>query len=229
MSQHISILRIKAVAKALQELNEKVVFIGGATVALYAPKEIAFEARPTDDVDVIIELISYNSYTQLDEKLRSIGFQNDIESGIICRYTVQGIVVDIMPTDASVLGFSNFWYADGFRNAIDFTLDEEITIKIFSPEYFIAAKLEAFKNRGKNDYRTSSDFEDIVYLLENCQEIKEYLSTNDTMLKKYFKTEFTKLLNDTNLEEGIYAHLTPRFAAIKSQNILNLLKEISTL
>jgi hypothetical protein len=34
MSQHISILRIKAVAKVLQELNEKVVFVGGATVAL---------------------------------------------------------------------------------------------------------------------------------------------------------------------------------------------------
>ena len=94
------------------------VFVGGATVALYAPSEISFEARSTNDVDVIIELASYTDYSQLDEKLRSVGFQNDIESGIICRYKVQGIVVDIMPTDSSVLGFSNRWYTDGFNNAV---------------------------------------------------------------------------------------------------------------
>jgi hypothetical protein len=35
-NQHINLLRIKAVATALQELNENVVFVGGATVALYA-------------------------------------------------------------------------------------------------------------------------------------------------------------------------------------------------
>lgn len=53
MSQHINILRIKAVAKILQELNVKVVFVGGATVALYASVEISFEARPTDVLSLI--------------------------------------------------------------------------------------------------------------------------------------------------------------------------------
>ncbi len=171
MIQHISILRIKAVAKVLQELNQKVVFVGGATVALYAPSEIAFEARPTDDVDVIIELASYTNYSQLDEKLRLVGFQNDVESGVICRYRVQGIIVDVMPTNSNVLGFSNIWYPEGFKNAIEVELDSEITIKIFSPEYFIASKLEAFKNRGGNDYRTSTDFEDIIYVLDNADKI----------------------------------------------------------
>ena len=152
MSLHISILRIKVVAAILQELNEKVVFVGGATVALYAPREIAFEARPTDDVDVVIELASYTNYSELDKKLRFVGFKNDIESGIICRYQIQGIIVDIMPTDSSVLGFSNRWYANGFENAINFQIDSDTMIKIFSPEYFIASKLEAFKNRGGELY-----------------------------------------------------------------------------
>lgn len=226
MSQHISILRIKAVAKVLQELNEKVVFVGGATVALYAPIEIAFEARPTDDVDVIIELASYTNYSQLDEKLRLVGFQNDIESGVICRYRVQGIIVDVMPTNSNVLGFSNIWYPEGFKNAIEVELDSEITIKIFSPEYFIASKLEAFKNRGGKDYRTSTDFEDIVYVLDNCKAIEKHLLTDDNLLRDYFKREFSVLLADDNLEEGIYAHLSPRFAAIKSKNILELLQRI---
>jgi predicted nucleotidyltransferase len=203
-----------------------VVFVGGATVALYAPSEISFEARSTNDVDVIIELASYTDYSQLDEKLRSVGFQNDIESGIICRYKVQGIVVDIMPTDSSVLGFSNRWYTDGFNNAVDFELDSNTTIKIFTPVYFIASKLEAFKNRGRKDYRTSTDFEDIIYVLDNFPAIEENLLTiENDVLKNYFKIEFAKLLADENIEEGIYAHLSPRFAIVKSEIILNLFQK----
>jgi predicted nucleotidyltransferase len=214
----------------LQELNEKVVFVGGATVALYAPTEISFEARPTDDVDVIIELASYIDYSQLDKKLRSVGFQNDIESGIICRYRVQGIVVDVMPTDSSVLGFSNRWYPDGFKHAIDFQLDSDTMIKIFSPAYFIASKLEAFKNRGGNDYRTSTDFEDIIYVLDNFPKIEDrLLAIDDKVLRDYFRIEFAKLLADKSIEEGIYAHLTPRFAIIKSEIILNLFQKIRDL
>ncbi len=202
------------------------VFVGGATVALYAPSEISFEARSTNDVDVIIELASYTDYSQLDEKLRSVGFQNDIESGIICRYKVQGIVVDIMPTDSSVLGFSNRWYTDGFNNAVDFELDSNTTIKIFTPVYFIASKLEAFKNRGRKDYRTSTDFEDIIYVLDNFPAIEENLLTiENDVLKNYFKIEFAKLLADENIEEGIYAHLSPRFAIVKSEIILNLFQK----
>lgn len=226
MSLHISILRIKVVAAILQELNEKVVFVGGATVALYAPREIAFEARPTDDVDVVIELASYTNYSELDKKLRFVGFKNDIESGIICRYQIQGIIVDIMPTDSSVLGFSNRWYANGFENAINFQIDSDTMIKIFSPEYFIASKLEAFKNRGGEDYRTSTDFEDIIYVLDNFPKIEQHLmEIKDDTLNAYFREEFANLLANRNIEEGIYAHLPTRFAAIKSQMILDLFKK----
>ena len=105
-TQHINITRIKAVARLLKALQQEVVFVGGATVSLYAAATAA-ETRPTDDVDVLIELASYNSYAALDEQLRKAGFENDIESGIICRYRVQGIITDIMPTEPEIIGFSN--------------------------------------------------------------------------------------------------------------------------
>ena len=48
---HRNIVRIKAVASLLAPLKEKVVFVGGATVSLYATHEEAVvEVRPTDDV-----------------------------------------------------------------------------------------------------------------------------------------------------------------------------------
>ena len=50
MSHHTNIVRIKAIAGLLDQLHEDVVFVGGATVSLYADTKAA-EARPTDDVD----------------------------------------------------------------------------------------------------------------------------------------------------------------------------------
>jgi predicted nucleotidyltransferase len=122
MSNYTNIVRIKAVANILNQLNEEFVFVGGATVSLYGDESKA-EARPTDDVDVIIELASYTGYAELDENLRKLGFENDMESGVLCRYRVKGIIVDVMPTDASVIGFSNRWYADGFKFAKTIQLD----------------------------------------------------------------------------------------------------------
>jgi len=43
----------------MDQLHEDVVFVGGATVSLYADLK-ATESRPTDDVDIIIELASYH-------------------------------------------------------------------------------------------------------------------------------------------------------------------------
>ncbi len=166
-----------------------------------------FEVRPTDDVDVIIEILNYLNRAELEEKLRAIGFSHDIESGIICRYRIQGIIVDIMPTNDPSIGFSNKWYPDGFNKAIDYVIDEGCTVKILSSEYFIATKLEAFKDRGKNDGRTSQDFEDIVYVLENRETIWEEMNNADEAVKDYLRFEFLNLLNNPNLFEWIDCHV----------------------
>ncbi|MBG9374770.1 nucleotidyl transferase AbiEii/AbiGii toxin family protein [Panacibacter sp. DH6] len=204
MSNHRNIVRIKAVHGALKDLRKEVVFVGGATVSLYADR-MAEEVRPTDDVDVLIELWTHRGYAELEEKLRSIGFTNDQESGIICRFTIQGITVDVMPIEKSVLGFSNKWYPEGYKNAIDYEIDDHV-VKIFSAPYFIASKLEAFKSRGKNDGRTSTDFEDIVFVFENRFSIWEELKQCNEAVKEYLKSEFRNFLNSPLFEEWIDAH-----------------------
>jgi hypothetical protein len=78
MSNHTNIVRIKAVNNALQELRDYVVFVGGATISLYADRPI-HEVRPTDDIDVIVEILNYKQRQQLEIRLREIGFSNDIE------------------------------------------------------------------------------------------------------------------------------------------------------
>jgi hypothetical protein len=88
MNHHKNIVRIQAVHSNLHDLKNKVVFVGGATISLYADRE-TIEVRPTDDIDVIIELLNYSERAKLEEKLRAIGFQHDLESNIICRYKIQ--------------------------------------------------------------------------------------------------------------------------------------------
>jgi predicted nucleotidyltransferase len=206
MNHRINILRIKAIANALGLLNNKVVFVGGATISLY-PDRIVFEVRPTDDVDVIIEILNYIDRIELEEKLKKLGFSPDIESGIICRYKIDGIIVDIMPTNESSIGFNNKWYPEGFKQSVNYKIDEQNVIFILSPPYFIATKLEAHNGRGKNDGRMSQDFEDIVFVLENRAAIWEEMDNADESVKKYLRSEFQKLLANPNLFEWIDAHV----------------------
>lgn len=206
MSRHVNLLRIKTVVTALQEMGDQVVFVGGATVSFYADRE-AEEVRPTDDVDILIELLSYKEYTAINEKLRKKGFVNDMESKVICRYKIQGIIVDVMPTSEGILGFSNRWYPEGFGNSIIYQLNDESEVRILAPEYFLATKLEAFKNRGNGDGRTSTDFEDIIFLLNNRSVIWEELANTTPPLHDYLKESINDLLQNKYIEEWIGCHL----------------------
>ncbi|MDQ1085576.1 hypothetical protein [Siphonobacter sp. SORGH_AS_1065] len=72
MSHQQNITRIKAVYLALEELGDEVLFVGGATVSLYKDRP-AEEIRPTNDVDILIELAHCNEYATIEEKLRKKG------------------------------------------------------------------------------------------------------------------------------------------------------------
>jgi len=218
-----NVSRLREVAQALKPLNQKVVFVGGATIALYGNPDTAFEVRPTDDIDVVVELATYGSFAKLEERLREIGFVNETEAKVVCRYKIRGIIVDIMPTDPKVIGFSNQWYPEGFSNAILYDLTERQSIYIFSLEYLVATKLEAFFSRGKTDFLFSRDFEDLVYLFENAEGIEDALSNCSGNLKNYLVTAFKLLLQHEDFEEGLFAHLHPSHAAFQVKRIRNLL------
>ena len=204
MSHHLNITRIKSVYHALGELREKVVFVGGATVSLYVDSKTE-EIRPTDDIDIVVEIYTHQEYAALDEQLRKLGFVNDQTTRVICRYNIQGLIVDVMPTQSKALGFSNKWYQPAFENSILYNLGDE-KIRIFSPPFFIACKLEAFLQRGKNDGRTSTDFEDIIFLLENRSTIWVELNNAETTLSIYLKETFRKLMQNENFEEWVDCH-----------------------
>lgn len=206
MNHQNNVSRIIAVAKSLGDLADRVVFVGGSTVSLYADRQ-TFEVRETDDVDVIVELLNYPDQVQFEEQLRSKGFSDDIDSKVRGRFKIDGIIVDVMPTIDTHMGFENRWYAEGFKESIAIEIAQNITVKILSPPFFIATKFEAFKGRGKNDGRTSQDFEDIVYVLENRHNIWSEMQNSIEPLNTFLKDEFNSLLKGPYHIEWIGSHV----------------------
>ena len=86
------------------------------------------------------------------------------------------------------------------------TIDDQTSVRVFSAPVFITTKLEAFKNSGNGDGRTSSDFEDIVYVLENREIIWEEMKATSSQLKEYLRSEFTGLLQNPYCQEWIGAN-----------------------
>lgn len=73
MSHQANITRIKAVSNALGSLKDQVVFVGGATVSLYADRAAA-EARPTDDVDIVVEIATQMGICRVGKTTPKNGF-----------------------------------------------------------------------------------------------------------------------------------------------------------
>jgi hypothetical protein len=130
-----------------------------------------------------------------------------VESGVICRYKVNGVIVDVMPTSGDILGFTNTWYPEAFIHAIQIKLIENLSFSIFSATYFSATKLEAFKDRGENDGRFSTDFEDIIFVLNNRQEVWQEIIESDGKLKSFLIMEFNTLFENPCIDEWTRSHL----------------------
>ena len=221
---------LQTVADGLEELKNEIVFVGGAVAELYADDPASSDIRFTQDVDCTIELSSYKELTELEEDLRAKGFANDNSQGApICRWIYQEIKVDVMPTEGNVLGFNNQWYPGGVDNKISKTLPNGTEIFVFPPEYYLAAKFEAHSDRGGNDLRQSHDFEDIIYVLDNCTDILEVIRNADEDVKRYLKAECERMLENNGLSEGIDCALPLGSDSDRVEMIVTLITDISEL
>ena len=88
---------LRMLERAIEHLGpllDEVVFVGGATVELWVTDQAAPEFRPTDDVDLIVELTTKAEYYRFEERLRNRGFANDDQGRVICRFKTPGIRSD---------------------------------------------------------------------------------------------------------------------------------------
>jgi len=144
---------IKTVAQGLAELNEKVVYVGGAVVSLYINDPAAEDVRPTKDIDISLEIASLTELEKLRQDLNSKGFKQTADDDVICRFRYRNIKVDVMATREIGWAPANQWFRDGFKERIIYEVEDQ-QIYIMPLPYFIAAKFVAYHDRGEIDPRT---------------------------------------------------------------------------
>ncbi|HVV90446.1 MAG TPA: nucleotidyl transferase AbiEii/AbiGii toxin family protein [Solirubrobacterales bacterium] len=188
---------LELAAAALADLPDEVAFVGGATVELWATDEAAPEFRPTEDVDVIVEIATRSAYYRFEDRLRETGFLNEEEDGVICRFRQRdsGLLLDAMPTEASILGFENRWQREAFPHAVAVVLPSGRSIRAIPPTYLLATKLEAFRARGKGDLYGSRDFEDVVALVDSREELVGEVAAAAAELRKFVSGQLGRLLH----------------------------------
>lgn len=203
----INIAVVAMVAEALQEIKEEMVFVGGAVISLYTNDPAADEIRPTQDVDMTLNIINLSHWEKVQRQLGHLGFHPDPFGHAICSYKYKDIPVDIMSTEDGPLGPTNRWYKIGFENLWTTTVKNQ-EIKLLSPACYLASKFEAFNNRG-TDIRTSHDMEDIIYVLDNRINIVEEIKKDDNRISSFIKEQLQKIIGQGLLEEALVAHIHP--------------------
>ena len=172
------------------------------------------DVRPSYDVDAIAEISSYAAYADFSQRLRNLGFrEDDTEGAPVCRWRQNKTILDVMPLDEKILGFSNRWYKPAMDSAKESELEPGLRMRVVTSVYFCATKLEAFRGRGKEGYGLSKDLEDLVAVIDGRAEIIEEIRRAPETVKAYIASEARKLLDTAEFMDALPGYLLPDAAS----------------
>ena len=170
----------------------------------------AAPARVTYDVDLLAEVAALSGYHQLEKEFSRLGFKRDMSADApICRWRLGELEVDLMPTESSILGFSNRWYPLAFETAQSLMLPSGIAIRLISAPAFMATKLVAFADRGKSDFLSSHDLEDIISLIDGRPELIDEVALSPAELCLYLAAQCRMLLDTPAFHDGLQGLIVP--------------------
>jgi hypothetical protein len=204
---------LELVASALGPVCDEVVFVGGCATGLLLTQERPDRIRITEDVDIVAQALTANDYHAVEQRVRARGFKNDMRPGApICRWVYGNVTVDVMPTVKDILGFANRWYPLAMESATPVDLPSGITIRLIAAPVFVATKLEAFKDRGRDasgqaDYLGSHDLEDIITVADRRPELLDDCRAAPAELRQYLAQAFAELLADPDFQSTLAGHL----------------------
>jgi hypothetical protein len=200
---------VQRAAEKLRPLLPEIVFVGGCATGLLITDPGAAPVRQTYDVDVISEIVSYADYAMFSERLRALGFTEDSREGApLCRWQHGELVLDVMPLDAAILGFSNRWYADALRTATEVELPGGVKLKAITAPYFLGTKIEAFRGRGHADYFGSHDLEDFILVVDGRPSLLQELQDSSPELRAFLAEAVRRLLSASRFLDALPGHLS---------------------
>lgn len=199
-----NVLMVEAVAQALGDLCDKLVFVGGCAAGMLCNSPSAAPPRVTVDVDVVAEVAALAAYRALEKLFEARGFKRDTSRDApICRWRLGEVKVDLMPSDERVLGFANRWYPLALVSATRVSLPSGRQIRLISAPAFLATKLEAFATRGNSDFMSSHDFEDMISVLDGRSDIVAEVAAADSALANYLVNRFREIVQRPDFDNTL--------------------------
>lgn len=204
-----NVVLLELVAARLGEkLREDLVFVGGAVAGLLITDPALPAIRPTEDVDLIVEALTLADYHRVEQALAKQGFAHDMSAEApVCRWRVDKVAVDVMPTLEQILGFSNRWYRLALETAVPVALPSGVLIRLVEAPVFLGTKLEAFAGRGNNDYLFSHDLGDLLSIVDGRDTLVAECRQSDPALQAYLRDRVARLLATPAFLEALPGHL----------------------
>lgn len=220
MSSASNIERLTETVRRLGPLAGQMVFVGGSTTALFITDAAAADVRETLDIDAIVAT-TRAGYARLTEALNRQGFFEDTTEGApICRFRSGDLILDVMPTDEQVLGFSNPWYLPAIEHAETLSLTGGLQVRTITAPYFIATKLVAFKGRGEGDYGLSHDISDVVSVLDGRAEVVQEIEQSAADVRAFLVQAARALLATPAFTDTLSYHLLPDPASQAREGVI---------
>ncbi len=182
---------VELAAAALGDLSKELVLVGGCAVGLLITDAAIPPIRSTLDVDLVTEVAPLARYYLLGDRLRDRGFIESQE--LTCRWVRGALILDVMPTEEHVLGFTNKWYEGAARTSEEYVLPSGASIRLIAAPYFIATKVESFRSRGGGDY-LHHDIEDIVTVVDGRPELLDEVNAADQDVKAFVRSSFEEIV-----------------------------------
>lgn len=206
---HPALRRVAAVAVALGELCDQVVFIGGAIAPLLQTEPPFARARITSDVDGVMATTTYVQAQRFQEELTRRGFRQEPANARHAHRWIapNGIPFDLVPAGEHLGGSGNRWDVIAIETAARATLAGEVTIRHASAPAFLAQKWAAHHDRGRDDPLGSHDLEDVLALLASRPTIVKEAAEAPQELQAYVGGQARAFLLSPDAEDLLAAHL----------------------
>jgi len=199
--------QIGVIADKFSKLPCDFAFLGGAVLSVLITDPAAPPVRTTKDVDVLVNTPTRKSYTDLEAHLRTLGFKNDMTDGApICRWRWGEIVIDVMPPAKEILGWTSTWLSEALTTALPIN-SKHPCIRFVQAPYYLATKIEAFHGRGRDDFMSSQDMEDLVAVINGRDTLLEEISCAPLALRHYLGQAFFRFLKDARFLDALDGHL----------------------
>ena len=214
--------RIERTFAEIVSLTDELTIVGGCAAGLLITDPAAPAVRPTFDVDLVVESASYVEYSKLGVRLNALGFlQGTVHGDPICRWRKEDLVLDVMPLDESVLGFSSRWYRSAIGRRQTCRLPGGPLVHHIDAPHFLATKLAAFESRGGGDFLGSHDLEDLIRVVDGRPGLVEELQSAPAELRSFVSMGLSSITTDRFFQEAMPEYFGSGTTAVDRARIVS--------